>query len=293
MSDYRKIYEQYYGVKIPKGYHIHHKDMNHSNDDPLNLEALPKDEHAQKHGFLNNFIMAHSTALERAAVSPKRKEISVKMKGNTRGLGYKRPEEGRKEISRRMLGNRYAVGNHNTLGYKFTKEQSAARSLLQRGRKHTEEYKKKQSIRIREWWASRKAKKLIFLIALIMLLGVTPAHAHITAKVLSCPAFKSIEHLTIPQHPTPFRTKIAENGMVAEFYDVTGDGKVDIVTYSSPSGVFAQDGDPVHKREPVFYEIDEDGDQTADVLFIDIHGEQRCEDLIQYSEEDANHGGLT
>jgi hypothetical protein len=135
--------------------------------------------------------------------------------------------------------------------------------------------------------------KLIFLIALFMLLGVTPAQAHVTTEVLSCPIFKSIKHLTIPQQPTPLHTKIAENGMVAEFYDVTGDGKVDIVTYSSPLGGFAQDGDPVHKPEPVFYEIDENGDQTADVLFIDIHGEERCEDLLLYSEEDANHGGLT
>jgi hypothetical protein len=135
--------------------------------------------------------------------------------------------------------------------------------------------------------------KVVILFLFITLLGVAGAQAHMSATVLSCPIFKSIKHLTIPQQPTPFRTKIAENGMVAEFYDVTGDGKVDIVTYSSPSGVFAQDGDPVHKREPVFYEIDEDGDQTADVLFIDIHGEQRCEDLIKYSEEDANNGGLT
>jgi hypothetical protein len=47
MSNYRKIYEQYYGVKIPKDHHIHHKDMDHDNNDPLNLECLHKDEHAR------------------------------------------------------------------------------------------------------------------------------------------------------------------------------------------------------------------------------------------------------
>ena len=30
MSIHRKIYEQNYGP-IPKGYHVHHKDMNHKN----------------------------------------------------------------------------------------------------------------------------------------------------------------------------------------------------------------------------------------------------------------------
>jgi HNH endonuclease len=77
MSNYRKIYEQHYGP-IPKGHHIHHKDMNHSNDDPLNLEALAPDEHAQKHGFLNNFLMAQSTAIERSVAANKSPESRFK-----------------------------------------------------------------------------------------------------------------------------------------------------------------------------------------------------------------------
>jgi len=76
---YRKIYEQHYGVKIPKGYHVHHKDMNHANDDPLNLEALHPDEHAKKHGFLNNFIMAGANAEERRLAAMRKPEAKQKL----------------------------------------------------------------------------------------------------------------------------------------------------------------------------------------------------------------------
>jgi len=35
-NNYRKIYEQHHGIKIPKGYHIHHIDGNHNNNEILN-----------------------------------------------------------------------------------------------------------------------------------------------------------------------------------------------------------------------------------------------------------------
>lgn len=77
--NYRKIYEEYTGVKIPKGYHIHHIDGNHNNNDPKNLEMLTPDEHAKKHGFLNNFIMAQATACEKAIKVLQREDIREKM----------------------------------------------------------------------------------------------------------------------------------------------------------------------------------------------------------------------
>jgi hypothetical protein len=105
MPHYRKIYEQYYGVKIPKGYHIHHKDMNHGNDDPLNLEALTPDEHAQKHGLLNNFIMAQQKANDRA-ININR----IRMIGNTHALGSRRTHspESNAAKSSRQTGTRRA-----------------------------------------------------------------------------------------------------------------------------------------------------------------------------------------
>jgi hypothetical protein len=48
MSIYRRIYTEHFGP-IPKGYHIHHKDGNHSNNDPLNLVAIAAKEHYDIH----------------------------------------------------------------------------------------------------------------------------------------------------------------------------------------------------------------------------------------------------
>lgn len=80
MKNYRKIYEEYYNVKIPKGYHIHHKDFNRQNNDPLNLEMLTPDEHAQKHGYLNNWIMAQDKAAKVAIQKLQTPEIRDKMR---------------------------------------------------------------------------------------------------------------------------------------------------------------------------------------------------------------------
>ena len=48
MSIYRRLYEQAHGP-IPKGYHIHHKDGNHSNNDLSNLIAITAKEHYDIH----------------------------------------------------------------------------------------------------------------------------------------------------------------------------------------------------------------------------------------------------
>ena len=48
MTIYRRIYEQHHG-SIPKGYHIHHIDGNHSNNDPSNLVAVTAKEHYDIH----------------------------------------------------------------------------------------------------------------------------------------------------------------------------------------------------------------------------------------------------
>ena len=78
MKNYRKIYEQHYG-KIPKGFHIHHKDFNHSNNSIDNLEALSPDDHAKKHGFLSNFIMAQAKGCDLAKNRLRTPEIREKM----------------------------------------------------------------------------------------------------------------------------------------------------------------------------------------------------------------------
>lgn len=45
---HRVIYEQHKG-SIPKGWVVHHKDEDKSNNDPDNLEAMPRKEHQRLH----------------------------------------------------------------------------------------------------------------------------------------------------------------------------------------------------------------------------------------------------
>jgi hypothetical protein len=46
---YRKIWEQHNGIKIPKGYEIHHIDGNHFNNDPSNLICVSIETHLEIH----------------------------------------------------------------------------------------------------------------------------------------------------------------------------------------------------------------------------------------------------
>ena len=45
---HRVIYEQFFGP-IPAGWVVHHKDEDKSNNDPSNLEAMPRKEHQRLH----------------------------------------------------------------------------------------------------------------------------------------------------------------------------------------------------------------------------------------------------
>jgi hypothetical protein len=45
---HRVIYEQHFG-SIPKGWVVHHKDEDKGNNDPSNLEAMPRKEHQRLH----------------------------------------------------------------------------------------------------------------------------------------------------------------------------------------------------------------------------------------------------
>ena len=49
--NYRKFYSDYFGIKIPKGYVIHHIDGDRSNNDIYNLLLLPQKLHSKYHFY--------------------------------------------------------------------------------------------------------------------------------------------------------------------------------------------------------------------------------------------------
>lgn len=52
--NYRKFYEDAFGIKIPKDYDVHHLDFNRHNNDLCNLLLIPKTLHAALHKFERN-----------------------------------------------------------------------------------------------------------------------------------------------------------------------------------------------------------------------------------------------
>ena len=54
--DYRKLYENYYNVKLSSSWDIHHIDFNHSNNDICNLVALPKELHHKLHTSYDEYL---------------------------------------------------------------------------------------------------------------------------------------------------------------------------------------------------------------------------------------------
>lgn len=49
MEDYKKIYENYFGIKIPSGFDIHHLNLSHSDNRIENLLMLPYSVHMKYH----------------------------------------------------------------------------------------------------------------------------------------------------------------------------------------------------------------------------------------------------
>jgi hypothetical protein len=54
-KNYRLLYEKVLDIKIPKGYVIHHIDLNRENNNFKNLVMLPQDLHTKYHAALEKF----------------------------------------------------------------------------------------------------------------------------------------------------------------------------------------------------------------------------------------------
>ena len=77
------------------------------------------------------------------------------------------------------------------------------------------------------------------------------------------------------------------NGLLAEHYDRNGDGLVDIHVYSAITGFMDDNGYVPHKAFPIFWHVDLDFNGKVDKVYVDIHGEGRCDDIVLYLDLNA------
>lgn len=55
--NYRKIYQEIIGCKIPPGWDIHHIDEDRNNNEILNLLAIPRETHQKYHKIKNQLVL--------------------------------------------------------------------------------------------------------------------------------------------------------------------------------------------------------------------------------------------
>lgn len=128
-----------------------------------------------------------------------------------------------------------------------------------------------------------KILQAFILISCLMIPG-PPPEAHISEEILQCKIFE-----TLHPHGKPeiIDTRLSQNGLFSELYDINGDGQPDFALYSPSYGIVQQDGDDLEVIHGVgiLYEIDfNPQDGSPDLIYIDITGEQNCEGLVLYYE---------
>lgn len=137
--------------------------------------------------------------------------------------------------------------------------------------------------------------KALGLLGLVVSLGVSTAYAH-PGEIVHCN--KGIKAKKVRQ----VYDKTLQNGLYAEAYDTNGDGKPDVIAWSTVYGVEkltkgkGKGGVKVlHAPFPTFYLVDIDFDGLVDKIYVDTHGEGNCSDIVLY--EDLNkpgeHGGAS
>jgi len=93
--------------------------------------------------------------------------------------------------------------------------------------------------------------------------------------------------------PTLLIERNMPQGLTAEAYDLTGDTAIDFVIYSVTMLGFDNNEflPNQYPYKPLFYEIDVDGDNKPDALYIDKRGDGLCKDLSIYINYNDNPFG--
>lgn len=124
-KQYRKIVEKHYGVKIARWFDVHHKDMNHENNDIDNLIVLTRAGHMRWHALYDPNHSCRNPeyikiATKASAKLPRTKK-QIKASAANRALAWATPR------SEKQLANLVAA---NKMVLKSEAHKSAARRNL-------------------------------------------------------------------------------------------------------------------------------------------------------------------
>ncbi len=98
MSSYRKIWREHTGLAIPPGWHIHHIDGDHSNNNPENLNCVSPTMHWWAHWLRGDILCLRGKFVQGAAEAGRR--------GGSKGGGAKTAALGKSwfQIHRHEIG---------------------------------------------------------------------------------------------------------------------------------------------------------------------------------------------
>lgn len=100
---HRLIFEDFYGIRIPKGYIIHHKNENKLDNCILNLQLLKRSTHQSYHNTKEKNSMYGKHHLDEA-----KQKISKANKGENNPMyGFSRPLENSLEVSKKKNNSGY------------------------------------------------------------------------------------------------------------------------------------------------------------------------------------------
>jgi hypothetical protein len=125
MTNYRKIYERFHGIKIPKGMHIHHIDGNKNNNDISNLQMVTPEEHCRIHCEQGDPWYNGSKWISGASIAARL--------GGMAGKGISKSEEHTRKNSESNKGIQ-AGKNHPMFGKHLTNETRKKQSIAKIGK---------------------------------------------------------------------------------------------------------------------------------------------------------------
>lgn len=135
-SIYRKIWKEYHNQDIPKGWHIHHIDGNHNNNNPENLMCVSPHVHWCIHFLQGDPIALKGKFIQKAEEMGK---LGGQKSTYTRNLKHK------KILQDLIRKNILSKNIKSFKGKKHTEKTKEILASYRRGKKMSEETKKKIS----------------------------------------------------------------------------------------------------------------------------------------------------